>query len=484
MEKYKKISYCLLVSFIFVTGILLRTGLYIANDVFSDDECRLALSLMDKNLIQSLFFLGNAQSAPPIFILFSKIIFYFTGYIEAAAKFIPYIAGIGALFLFYRICRLYFDRACIGIAGLFIFAVCQPLIAFSTIFKQYSGDVFIACLCLYLLPKIRLMELNKRQFAGLVTGILLLPLISLPSLFFVGAFFIQNLIENIKNRGFYKKFFILAAFFVFFTGLYYIFNLHPTQIDLEKYFPDYWTDGFWKFSLKDLIRLFVINIKFYFVPNDLTLGTIILFIWGAAVCIKEKRREYNFVLLALCLTLLASLLNIYPLSGRVGLYFIPVIMIFILKPLDARKSLPAILALVLFFMSFCRYDLKYLKNICQKDYFLSYSPKILMHKAIEQYNPQKDIIICNSASTPSYIYYSSLLKFYPENVYEMSTGNNDRQSIYNYLNGLEKGKNYIFYLVKDYNQAKIFPYIFEWLEGKKVLYKFNDRDSYLIHLEN
>ena len=482
MEKYKKILYTSGFILILVFGIFLRTKLYIINDVFSDDECRLALSLMNKTLFDSLFFLGNAQSAPPVFVFFSKIIFYITGYKESAAKFIPYAASIASVFLFYKVCGLYLKKTYSAIIALFLFVICQPLISFSSIFKQYSTDVFISVLCLYLLPQIKIKELSIRKFAGLTAGLILLPLISLPSLFFIGAFFIQNLAENFKDKEFYKRFAFLVLPFILTMAGYYILNLAPAQADMEKYFPNYWTDGFWKLSLPDLIRLLVINIKFYFIPNDLTLPTIILLAWGICISLREKKSEYNFILWILVLVLFASLCNLYPLSGRVGLYFIPVILIFILKPLDSKKTAAAILAFLLVSAGFCRYNFQYLKNISGGEYFIIYSPKLLMQKMTERFKPQ-DIIICNSASTPSYMFYSSIMDFYPENVYEMSLSSIDKEGVLQYLNGLEKGRKYWFYLVKDYNQAKIFSFIFEWLEGKNVLYKFSHRDSYLFYAE-
>lgn len=482
MEKYKKILYTLGFILILVFGIFLRTKLYIINDVFSDDECRLVLSLMNKTLFGSLFFLGNAQSAPPVFVFFSKIIFYIAGYKEIAAKFIPYAASIASVFLFYRVCCLYLKKSCSAIIALFLFAICQPLISFSSIFKQYSTDVFISVLCLYLLPQIKIKELSKWRFAGVTAGIILLPLISLPSLFFIGAFFIQSFIDNFRDKSFYKRFVILVLPFVLMMVGYYILNLAPAQADMEKYFPNYWVDGFWRFSLPDLIRLLVINIKFYFVPNDLTLPAIILLVWGICDYLRERKTEYNFILWVIVLVLFASLCNLYPLSGRIGLYFIPVILLLLMKPLDSKKTAAAILAFILVLTGFCRYNFRYLKNISGGEYFIIYSPKLLMHKMTERFKPN-DIIICNSASTPSYMFYSSAMDFYPENVYEMSLSAIDKESVLKYLNGLEKGHRYWFYLVKDYNQAKIFPFIFEWLEGKNVLYKFSHRDSYLFYLE-
>ena len=481
MEKYKNILYNIFITLILSIGVYFRTKLYFFNNVFSDDECRLILSLIDKNLIQSMLFLGNAQSAPPLFILVSKLILYIAGWQEIFAKFVPYIAGIGSLFVFYKTCNCYLKSKFSKVCALSLFAISQPLILFSSIFKQYSTDIFVSILCLYFMTKVKIKDLSKSKLLLLALCIMVLPLISLPSLFFIGAFVIQNIIENFRNKDFYKRLLIILIPFVLLMGGYYIFNLAPARADLYRFFPDYWDDGFWNLSFGGLVKLLVLNFKFWFVPNVLTLPALILFVWGAGISIKEKK--YG-LLSVVALVLFASLIKLYPLSGRVGLYFAPVVMLFMLKPLDSKKKGLVILALLLCFTAFCKYDFDYLKNINSVDYFISYSPKVLMFNLVEKFNPKSDIIICNPASSPSYLYYSAAQKFYPDDVYEMPVETKDKEVMLNYLNGLKKGQKYWFYLVKDYNQAKVFPFIFEWLEGKNVLYKYLDRNSYLIYLEN
>lgn len=481
MEKLKKSSYYFSIGLLIFLGTFWRTKLFILNNIFSDDECRLALSLADRNLIQSLFFLGNAQSAPPLFIFLSKIILTLSNGLETAAKFIPYISGIGAIILFYKVSNYFFEKRISKIASLFIFVISQPLIVFSTIFKQYSTDVFIALLCTYLFYKIKIKDFNKRELTYLSLSIMALPLISLPSLFFIGAFVIKNIFENFHNKNFYKNLVIVLLPFTITMIGYYIFNLAPAKADLYKYFPNYWDDGFWNLSLKELTRLLVLNFKFYFVPNILTLPALILFLWGAGIYIKEKK--YDLVI-ATVLVLFASLLKLYPLSGRVGLYFIPIVILLTVKPLDSKKIVYTIFAGLLIFISFCKYDFKYLNEINKFEYFISYSPKTLTQKLTERFNPKSDIIICNSASSSSYLYYSEKQNFYTNNVYEMPSETKNKIFMFNYLNGLKKGQKYWLYLVKDYNKSKIFPFIFEWLDGKKVLYRYKDRNSYLIYVEN
>ena len=466
MKQMQKYLYFALLALFFLLGLTLRAKLYIASNVFSDDECRLVLSILNKNIWESFLFLGSAQSAPPLFIFCTKMITAFFGFSEHAAKFIPFVSSVAAIYFFYKCCTQYFKKNYTRLAAVFIFAICQPLIAFSSIFKQYSTDVLIACICLYYFPKIKEFDRKKLIITGV--GICILPFISLPSLFFIGAF----LLKNFKNT--FKLLLPLAATMI----LYYFFNLAPAKLDLDTHFPNYWNDGFFGFSFSDFLRFLVLNIKFYFVPNTFSLPAIILFIWGICLFIREK---CSYILLSLLLVFMAAFMHIYPLSGRVGLYFIPVMIIFMLKPLETGKWIAV--AVVLVFFSFCKYDLNYMKNITTFDYFVSCSPKNLLEVIKDKFNPKKDIVLCNSASTPSYLFYSNKLGFYTDNIFEMPLTSTEKEAVFHYLNGLQNGKGYWFYLVKDYNNFRLYPQIFEWLKGENVKYSFNERDSYLFYVE-
>lgn len=476
VKAVRKYFYFLILGLFFLLAFVLRTKLYFQNNVFSDDECRLALCLMNKTMLQSLFFLGDAQSAPPVFVFVSKLITNIFGFAEAAAKFIPYISGLGAVYFFYKSCTSYFRYKLPVAAGLFLFAICQPLIAFSSIFKQYSTDVFAAALCLYFFPKINVTEMSKKQFICFSVIICILPFISLPSLVFIGAL----LVWNCKTVRILK---FLLPFVVIMT-LYFLFNLAPAKADLNKYFPGYWQDGFLAFSIKDFIRLIVFNIKFYFVPNKFSLPTLVLMFWGIYLYIRENSRNSVFILTAFVLVMLAAIFQLYPLSGRIGLYFIPVVLLLILKPLDIKNNGAVLVALFFLLFSFCKYDLSYFKNICDVDYFVSCSPKHLMQIMKEKFNPDTDIILCNAATTPSYLFYSTKFGLDTDKIYEMPIVASDKNFAMKYFSDLSGAQRIWLYLVKDYNNSRVYPLVFEWLDGKNIIYSYQERNSYLFYLEN
>ena len=62
MKQMQKYLYFALLALFFLLGLTLRAKLYIASNVFSDDECRLVLSILNKNIWESFLFLGSIQN--------------------------------------------------------------------------------------------------------------------------------------------------------------------------------------------------------------------------------------------------------------------------------------------------------------------------------------------------------------------------------------------------------------------------------------
>ena len=182
------------------------------------------------------------------------------------------------------------------------------------------------------------------------------------------------------------------------------------------------------------------------------------------------------------------MLKLYPWEARVGLYYLSIFTILMLKPFDSyniRK--PAFyLALIFVFLSLYKYDFKHISRLNETE-LVGYSPKYLMLVLKEKFNPKTDAILCNPASTASYMFYSSKFSFDTEEVYEMETRPAERDVVLGYLNSLKKGQRFWLYLIKDYKKNQIFPYIQEWLNTlspEQILYSKRDKDSSLIYIQN
>lgn len=464
----------------------LRILAFSYRDSYEDDECRLLSAYLDKTWIQMFFNLGDAQSAPPLFILFERFWGCIWGFGERSLKCIPLISSILSIFLFYKISTKIFTKKYSILIANFLFAINIKLILFSSIIKQYSTDVLVGLLCTLFLPKIDITELSIKNMILLSLFLIILPLISLPSLFFIGAFLLINIINKFRNKHLYYRLF--GIFFPFIVGLifYYFFNLAPSKVSLDNAFPDYWNIGLIGLSFTNFTKMQQILFNYIFYPNDCSVFTVILFYFGIYFTLKNKNNITQFLLYFIGFVLLASILKIYPIAGRVALYAIPFLIIFCTKPLEqfTFKNWKFYVFIICFVISFSKYNISFAKELVSESAYINYSPKLLMKTLVHKFNPQTDIILCNSASSSSYLFYSSFYNFNNQEVYELPLyGAMNESEIGLILNNIPSNKNCWFYLIKDYSSIKKIPTILKWSESQKVLYKKQDRDSYLIQVK-
>lgn len=459
---------------ILALGVLLRTVAFSYVDSFEDDECRLILAFIDKSWLQMFLPLTEAQSAPPLFIIFERIIGTIFGFNERILKLIPYFSSVISIFVFHKICIKILPKF-YPLADL-LFVLNFKLILFSTIVKQYSSDVLVCALCLLFLPDINICNLNKKQLVVLGLVLIILPIISLPSLFFISAFILLNLI---KFRGeSLKRLSPLIILFAAFLGIYYFFNLAPSKILLDKHFPGYWDMGF--INLKHPLTCLVANFKYLFQPNWLTLPELILSATGVWFFAKEKTNYAKFILITLVIMFLASLLHLYPFYNRVSIYSLVILVPLFIKPFEEIniKGAAFVFLTICLISGFAGY-LQYFDKYFQEQTYIIYSPKIMLKTLISNFNPETDIIICNEASASSYLFYSSIMNFNSENVYKLPNHKNNTE-LKDYLNSLDKNYRYWFYIVKDFNQDSVMPTISRWAENKNAIIKAEERHSHLL----
>ena len=171
--------------------------------------------------------------------------------------------------------------------------------------------------------------------------------------------------------------------------------------------------------------------------------------------------------------------------GRVSLYLTSVFLLFILRPLDITKNKIGIVSILLMMvLGFVQYSPNYLYSLRNDNRIVKYAPESLMQILIEKFNQNEDIILCNSASVSSFIFYSSRNKFYTDNVRDMDIRPATREAAVKYFKELKTNQKYWFYLIKDYEKDKVFPYILDELEKKDILYLKKDRESMLIYVQN
>ena len=138
-----------IIIFIIFYGITIRIYQYLGNRDLWTDEVMLFKAVTNRSLFD-LNVLIYDQFAPIFFVISTQIFLYFSTLIDfneinLIIRLIPLISSIGSIFLFHKICKIFFCNKVI-LLGIFIFSTSPNLIYYSQEFKQYSLDVFSSIL--------------------------------------------------------------------------------------------------------------------------------------------------------------------------------------------------------------------------------------------------------------------------------------------------------------------------------------------------
>lgn len=149
-------------------GVVLRLRQYLFCRCLWLDEAMLALNILERDY--SEFFRPETygtklngiiavQVVAPLFMSFQKSIVWIVGNSEMTLRFFPFLCGVLSLILFHQYTGYYLKTRGRLIA-LFLFAISNKLIYYSSELKQYSVDVFFVLLILCVTLKI----LRDRSF--------------------------------------------------------------------------------------------------------------------------------------------------------------------------------------------------------------------------------------------------------------------------------------------------------------------------------
>ncbi|MGB3340565.1 MAG: glycosyltransferase family 39 protein [bacterium] len=408
----KRISFLII-----LVGIILRLAQYIFNRSLTEGEAALALNIIQRSYAQLLKPLDYVQAAPVGFLLLQKFVSNLFGTNEYALRLFPLIAGIGALFLFYEIAKKTLSKQSL-IIGLILFAVGDHLIYFTSEVKQYSSDVLVALLLIWLAIFVFNKKFDTRYVLlfGFIGGLCLW--FSHPALFVLGAGLVTMYLYVLRKRS-YSKIPTLVFATIFGLGSFII-NYIVTLNDLSQSetLMTFWQNSFMPLpptSLADFKwfgYVFLRTFKFPvgLSPYELFLA-VLAFFWGCFLMYKYKTRYLLLIILPICLALLASGLGRYPFEGRLLLFLTPFMILIIAQGISdiqlKLKSRSNFLGLALVFIL-----------LVQPVLLAGY--RLIRPRAPEELRSTLDYVEANwQKEDMIYVYYASLNAFlYYQNRYD------------------------------------------------------------------
>jgi len=411
--KFKKYFMPVIIGLIILSGIVFRIILYSFDKPFWNDECALAFNLFDAGFTDYFKVLQYSQAAPPLFLMVSSLFLKIVPDIELALRFIPLLASILSMPAFYILSKKVLNKNIAVISALIIFCANYNLIYYAQEFKQYSSDIFIFLGILASYFYIDFKKLNNKQTLLVSLVYSLLIWFSFTSLF---ALFTILILILINNKDELKKYTLLAAP----IGIsFIIFYINQHHLSANSFLHEYWINGFIQKDLSNIIAV-VMNNFFYSFNKALIL--FLIFITGIIMTLLNFKKNENLILIIpYMLALVLSYLSIYPLEGRIALYLMPILILFIAKVLDSinfkNKIFEYSLISIIFLIIVIPQLIKIPYTINTKN--LSYSDIVTSMKTAKSLMNEDDILYVPLSTKLSFDFYYKILGIeYNNIVYE------------------------------------------------------------------
>ena len=327
-------------------GIVLRLIPYLDNRSLWLDEVWLALNILQKPFSQLMEPLDWRQIAPVGFLFIEKALVLNIGGSEYALRVFPLLAGILSLFLFYGVARRILTPRGLVIA-LGLFAISELLLRYSSELKQYSSDVTIA-LGIYLLGLICIekesrfvLSLLLFSFAGAI-----LIWFSHPAVFSLAGVGIALTLYCLKNQKWQHMAWLSMPASLWLGS--FAFNFHFAHLHLSENVKmvKSWS-GSTAFmplaphSIQNLMWYPKAFLNMFFSPGGFEFYGLaaFCFVIGWVSAFSGKRYACYMVTFPILVTLFASGLHMYPFQGRLILFIVPTMMIFIGEGVDRVMAL-------------------------------------------------------------------------------------------------------------------------------------------------
>lgn len=324
-----------------IAGALLRLWQYLGRGSFWLDEAAIARNVVARDPSGLLRPLDFAQIAPKGFLLVEKLASSSLGTGDHALRLYSLLCALAALPLFYALARRALSEPGALLAFAFFALLSRP-IYYASEAKQYSGDIFFACLLLLLGLRVFAPDTAPRHWLRLGGLGAIAVWFSQPALF-VGVGIALALVVGVLQRRVPLRWpAVVACILWLVTGLPSIWlTIHSLGPAEYAYMQSFWSDGFWPLvphSLHDAAWPFLNLYGLFRDPLGMPVGVVGLALFVVGVVAFAHRRPVTLAALAGPLLVLyaASALGVFPFAttlhgfdkiaagnGRVLMFLVP-----------------------------------------------------------------------------------------------------------------------------------------------------------------
>ena len=317
--------------FLVCWGVLVRLVQYLNNRSLWGDEANLALNIIDRSYGELRQVLDHNQAAPLGFLWLEKLATQIGGNNEYALRFLPFIASLVALGIFYVLVRRYSSATAAPMA-IALLVGGRYTLYFATELKPYSSDLAICLVLWWLLVTARHKLLNHREIIGFACGGSLAIWFSYPAIFVLGSLAVWNFLtasRRLRLQILVNRIGIYACWLVSFVLFYYLTIANTlSNEDLSSSWESRYPD-----SLSDIVWLFDAFGRFFYHPmgfSGISDGVgILAFVVGCVVWYRRERTIFWALVFPLIATIVAAYLHQYPFRDRLVLFLAPLAMIIV-----------------------------------------------------------------------------------------------------------------------------------------------------------
>ena len=315
------------------TGIALRLIRYFANRSLWLDEAYLAESILTYSFRQLVTQeLMHWQAAPVGFLLLEKLAVTSLGTSEYALRFVPLLAGLASVPLFYAVARRALPPTG-GLLALAMFVLIEPLVYYSAEVKQYGTDVAIGLLILWLAQRLAERPDSTLRLALLAATGGAAMFLSHPAVFVlaaVGLVLLGSFLRGGRGGPALRLALVGGVWVALFVFNYAVFlqplTRHPGLVT-------YWSPGYMPWDAGAVPWL---GTSLYRVFSDygsmwlpLPLVAVLAAVLGITWLWGRDRRVLGMIGLPILLALLGAALHRFPFSGRLILFLVPTVILLI-----------------------------------------------------------------------------------------------------------------------------------------------------------
>ncbi len=330
-------------------GITLRLTRYLHNPSLWFDESVLAADVINRSLAGFIHLSPDyLQTGPLGFFILIKLATQAFGNSEYALRLFPLLFGVIALILFYKVSRQYLSPNAVPVA-LALFAILDPLIWFSSDLKPYSGDVAFTLLIVTLAIYVQSRILNIPRIALFAVVGAIVIWFSHPSVFVMAGVGVCLSLFCFGRREWSRIGGLSVVFLIWglsFAAFYFSYTRNlianiDANIGIEKLLKleNYWMP-FPPKSLADIKWYIDSFFGTFDYPVGLSLTGVaaIAFLVGCISMFSEKREKFFILISPIILTLSATALHKYSFEGRIILFLVPLILLFIAEGVEKIRD--------------------------------------------------------------------------------------------------------------------------------------------------